>query len=278
MTTTTTTDAKKLTPVQLRKIARERFLRSRRAAAEYERQLGKLGSSIEALIKKYAPNGVLKKTEPLRRALNAYSETIRPWAESVTAKMHNEVAQRDETAWFESARAMGRTLRGQLEKAPVGSALRDMLSEQVGFITSLPREAAKRVHRLTIRGLASGQRPETIAKEILKTGAASVRRARLIARTEVARTSATLVEVRARHIGSEGYIWRTANDSDVRPALGTPDFAILNTLAKGSHRKLEGTFHRWDSPPIAAPNGERSHPGCIFNCRCWAEPVLPDKI
>jgi uncharacterized protein with gpF-like domain len=105
-----------------------------------------------------------------------------------------------------------------------------------------------------------------------------VSHARLIARTETARTASVLTEVRAKSVGSEGYIWRTSLDADVRPKIGTPNFAKLNTLAMGSHRKLEGTFHRWDDPPIASENGERAHPGQIYNCRCWPEPVLPDRI
>jgi SPP1 gp7 family putative phage head morphogenesis protein len=102
-------------------------------------------------------------------------------------------------------------------------------------------------------------------------------RAELIARTETGRAASALTQARAEYIGSPGYLWRNANDYKVRPEIGIKHFAKLNTLAKGSHRKLEGTFHRWDDPPIAGVNGERAHPGSIYNCRCWAEPVLPQR-
>lgn len=272
-----TIDAK-LTPQQLRKLARERFLRSRRAGTAFERQLVKLGKQIGKIVRQHVPGRVRPNWYSLYKALKEYAETIKPWAESIAAKMGFEVAQRDAQAWYQMSKEMGQHLRKEIASAPTGKVMRSLLSEQVDLITSLPKEAAERVHKLTLQGIVQGQRPETLAKEILKTGQVTVSRARLIARTETARTAALLTEARAKHVGSEGYIWRNSQDPVVRPAIGSPDFARLNTLAMGSHRKLEGTYHRWDDPPIVAPTGERAHPGCIWNCRCWAEPVLPDRI
>jgi hypothetical protein len=42
-----------------------------------------------------------------------------------------------------------------------------------------------------------------------------------------------------------------------------------------------GTLQRWDSLPIASEKGQkvvRAHPGRWVFCRCWPEPVLPDRI
>ena len=79
----------------------------------------------------------------------------------------------------------------------------------------------------------------------------------LIARTEVARTASGLTEARARHVGSDGYFWRTAKDADVRD----------------SHRQMEGKFVKWNEPPTLS-DGTVTHAGQIYNCRCYAEPVI----
>lgn len=80
----------------------------------------------------------------------------------------------------------------------------------------------------------------------------------VIARTEVARTSSVLTQARAEHAGSTGYIWRTARDGDVRP----------------SHKAMNGRFVRWGEPPTL--DNLRGHAGCLPNCRCYADPVIPD--
>lgn len=142
--------------------------------------------------------------------------------------------------------------------APTGDALKTLLGEQVNLITSLPTDAARRVHELTMKAIVEGTRPDLLASEILRTGDVTKARATLIARTETARTASVLTQVRAQAVGSTGYIWRTSRDARVRPW----------------HKKLEGQFVEWDNPPECDP-GHRAHAGQIFNCRCWAEPIIP---
>jgi SPP1 gp7 family putative phage head morphogenesis protein len=194
-----------------------------------------------------------------RDMLWSYSQTLRPWAEAVADKMVADVARRDELVWKRRSEQMGRELRKEIRTAPTGRAMRAMMNEAVELITSLPTGAAERVHRLTIKGISEGTRSDEIREKILETGLVTLGRAELIARTEVSRTASVLTEVRATHIGSEGYIWRTSRDGTVRPR----------------HRKLEGKFIRWDSPPVSGENGERAHAGQIYNCRCYPEVVLP---
>jgi SPP1 gp7 family putative phage head morphogenesis protein len=117
--------------------------------------------------------------------------------------------------------------------------------------------AYERVHKLTLEGLSNGTRAKAIAAEIMRSGDVSESRAMLIARTEVARTSTEFTRARAEQIGSTHFIWRTARDRDVRQ----------------SHAHLEGKTFRWDAPPECDP-GHHALPGCIWNCRCWAEPVF----
>lgn len=195
----------------------------------------------------------------VRTMLEKYAEALEPWARATVTRMLAEVNQRDARMWAEQAQAMGLALRKELHQAPTGLAMRRLMEEQVTLITSLPRDAAERVHDLVIKGLENSVRADEIAREIKRSGQVTESRANLIARTEVARSASTLTQARAEHIGSEGYIWRTSGDSDVRH----------------SHKQMEGKFVRWDSPPTLS-DGTTTHAGQIYNCRCYPEPVIPD--
>lgn len=170
-----------------------------------------------------------------------------------------EVEARDRAAWMRAAAEIGSGLRRELAVAPTGEVVKQRLADQVQLITSLPTEAAERVHTLATEAVGNGQRSSEIVAEIMRSGDVSKGRAETIARTEVSRTQVELSRARAMSIGSTHFIWRTAGDSGVRP----------------THRALNGQSFRWDDPPECDP-GYRALPGGIFNCRCYPEPVLPD--
>lgn len=79
-------------------------------------------------------------------------------------------------------------------------------------------------------------------------------RLRLIARDQTLKLNGRLHQHKQTSLGVTEYIWRTARDSKVRD----------------THRALEGTKQEWAHPP--GPG----HPGEDIQCRCVAEPVLPD--
>ncbi|WP_354676763.1 phage head morphogenesis protein [Cupriavidus plantarum] len=194
----------------------------------------------------------------IEQVLRAYAEALTPWATATAQTMLREVNRRDEAAWAEYTRELSRALRTEIRTAPTGAAMRALLAEQVTLIKSIPLDAAQRVHRLTLEGVENSTRASVISKEIQRSGAVAESRADLIARTEVARTASTLTQTRAEHVGSEGYIWRTSGDSDVRE----------------SHRDMNGKYVRWDSPPTL--DKMTGHAGQFPNCRCYPEPVIPE--
>lgn len=242
--------------------AKERFKRSRLAEKSFARSLKAVARQVGTIVEGLAPNGIVNDYPELNRALERYAALLRPWAEAISQSMVNEVAQRDEHAWNEASQEIGRALSQEVRKAPTGIAMLQLMREQVDLIQSLPLEASQRVHELVIEALSGGTRAKEIAEEVKKTGKVTRSRAMTIARTEVTRTATAMTEARAKFIGSEGYIWRTAGDNDVREI----------------HRKLNGKFFRWDDPPVAGEGGERAHAGAIYNCRCYPEPVIPDEV
>lgn len=197
----------------------------------------------------------------LRKALFDYSVLIAPWARSVAAYMLNDVARRDAKAWILASKDIGVSLRSEIAHAPTGAMLAELQAGQVDLITSIPRKAAEEVHEMAMGALQTGARSETLISRILELGASSKARARTIARTEVARAGSLLTQARAEYAGSEGYIWRTAKDANVRD----------------SHAEMEGKYVRWSTPPRLS-DGTTTHAGQIYNCRCWAQPLFPDYI
>lgn len=240
-----------------------RYTRARRAEQRYSAQLQSVARTIGSLIDGMAPGGVLKDNGLLQDTMSKYAQLLRPWARSAVGAMLTDVDRRDYNMWGELSNTIGSELKHELRYAPTGRTLREALARNVDLITSLPTDAAARVHKLTVEALVTGRRAEDIAKEIMRSGEVTKSRAKLIARTEVGRTAEELKKTRAQHVGSPGYIWRTVGDADVRE----------------SHAEMEGVFVAWGAnggQGAQLSDGTVCHAGTIYNCRCYAEPVLPD--
>jgi SPP1 gp7 family putative phage head morphogenesis protein len=250
---------------------REAFDRVRRAERHYTVQLRKVARAVGMIVAGF--QDVPDQAEAIRlitEALGLYSETIRPWSKAVAASMLVDVSRRDDTAWRAITASMGSAVRLELNSAPTGAVYHQKMAEQVKLITSIPLDAARRVHYLAAEALADSTRAKAISEEIYaRSGEVSKSKADLIARTEVGRSAAAFTQARAEHIDSPGYIWRTAGDNDVRNIDRNP---------VGSHRLLNGKFIPWDKPPVASTNGQRAHAGAIYNCRCYPEPIIPARF
>lgn len=228
-----------------------------RAERNYSFQLRQLASHVGQIINGFPP-GDPQALPTLRGMLDRYAEMIRPWAANAASKMLAEVDQSDISAWRQMTLSISESMRRELIEAPTGDVFRRLQADQVELIRSIPLDAAQRVHDLTVKSLEDGGRAKELIAEIMRSGEVSKNRAMLIARTEVSRASSNFTQARAEKVGSEGYVWRTSKDGDVR----------------SSHRAMSGALVRWDSPPTL--DGMTGHAGCLPNCRCWAEVQLPD--
>lgn len=232
--------------------------RARKAETNYRVQLRKIARHVGEIVNGFTAG----EAEAMRRMtfmLGNYAEMLNDWATSTAHKMLLNVNSRDEQTWLELSSEMSRHMRNEIRKAPTGRVMQELLADQVTLIKSIPLDAAKRVHELTIKGLEDSTRAGEISKMIQESGTVAKSRADLIARTEVSRTASVLTEARARHIGSTQYVWRTSGDSDVRE----------------SHRKMNGVVVDWDNPPTL--DGMTGHAGCTPNCRCYPEPIIADE-
>lgn len=262
-------DARRMPRVSKReqRFAVERYKKAQAVERSYAAQLRRVARHVGEIISGFAPKGIVKAPASLTKVLNAYSELLTPWAEAVSETMIARVSQKNVIAWEAHGAEMGRALRQEIRLTPVGREMRRLLDENVSLIKSLPTKAGARVHKLTVEALSqTSARADEIAKEIMRSGPVTESRAKLIARTEVARTASLLTQSRAQHVGSDTYVWRTVGDEDVRL----------------DHRKLEGKVIRWAAPPVAG-SGKGGvpvhyHAGQGPNCRCYPEPILPKVI
>ena len=235
----------------------------------YRRRLDLVARAIAQIVREYdASKDPLEAVKEVQQNLFAYEQTLQAWALEVAALMITRVARDDYETWKlayeESGREISKATRSVLESQETGSVFYDLQRRQVDLITSLPHDAAQKVHDWTIDGLDKGQRPEAIKSRIRAMLPDEIKnRAQLIARTETARARSNFTEARARALGSTHYIWHTVGDARVRPM----------------HAALNGTVQSWDDPPITDfDHGMpvKSHPGCVWNCRCFASPLLPN--
>lgn len=228
----------------------------------YSQQLRKIASYIDTLVKGFDVND--PRSYPLITAsLNEYANTLHHWAQNTAGRIMMDVALRDEKTWLIYAKDLSRGIRDEIRGTDIGAIYQQLLNEQVNLIKSLPLGAAQRVQDLATRSVIEGMRASEIAGLILATGEVTKSRANTIARTEISRAQTTFTQARAQNLKSEGYIWRTSEDADVRH----------------DHQELNGKFIPWDEPPIADKRtGARAHAGCIYNCRCYPEPVIPEDF
>ncbi|MDP9803239.1 SPP1 gp7 family putative phage head morphogenesis protein [Acinetobacter calcoaceticus] len=230
---------------------------ARKTEIRYSQQLRKIAGYVDTIVKGFDVND--PSTYPLMAAsLNDYANTLHHWAQNAAGRIITDVALRDEKTWLIYANDLSRGIREQIRNTDTGAVYQQLLNDQVRLIKSLPLDAAQRIHDLSTRSLIEGNRSSEIAGLIMATGRVTRSKANTIARTEVSRASCVFTQARAENLGSEGYIWRDSDDGDVRK----------------SHHEMSGKFVYWSKPPTL--DRLTGHAGCLPNCRCYPEPVIPD--
>lgn len=137
--------------------------------------------------------------------------------------------------------------------------------ENVALIKSIPRKLHQQVQAAVSEAWTSGATTADLTGVVAERFNVTDRRARLIARDQVGKLNAKVVEERHKELGIVAYTWSTSRDERVR---GNPGGLYPN--ADPSHWAREGKRFRYDDPP------EGGHPGEPIQCRCEAIPVIPE--
>lgn len=219
---------------------------------------------------------------------------LNPIVDRLVAIMHNDGPLEDAEAIFDRMRARLEQSWGDQELADIARELgtdvvsyaTDQLRAQLGdalgespFLAVTPGMdlAAKGFVKDNVRLIQSISEKyfgdiETLVNDAVRSGSStadlaaalyddidgrfdvSESRADLIARDQISKLNGDIAQAQQTDLGIIQYIWRTSLDERVRE----------------SHAILEGETFDWDDPP------EVGHPGEDFQCRCTAEPIIPD--
>ncbi|MBR6705636.1 MAG: minor capsid protein [Clostridia bacterium] len=247
----------------------------RRAENRYRNLINRIFRELDLAIRQ-APT-----VEAVQQAISKFivSPRFDSMCRQAASQMVTMLAVGQKASWREAAAASSqgrriyKALQQELRSTAIGPAVQSVIQQNAALIKTVPRTMARKFTALAEKRRFEGVRPEDITKEI-RAAAQNLREfeARRIARTESAKASTALIKARSENLGLDFYTWLSVGDERVR----------------SSHRNMNGILCRWSDPPNpeALFPGDDSHnsggcydPGCIYNCRCRARPVLaPEDI
>lgn len=209
-----------------------------------------------------------KYNEQMRNFQN--SEPFNSFVYSAVRRMVTPIAVQNMRTWRKAAKkATKNPYLYRLLMREINNGLKNdidiQIEENANLIKTLPTDVAKKVTKDIEEMALKGMRASEIAKVIREqTDKHSRASAKLIARTEVSKTTTALTKARCDNLDLHWYVWRTAEDGD---------------RVRKSHRIMEGVLVNWNEPPSPeALAGEKSvgnyHAGNIWNCRCYPEPLI----
>lgn len=234
------------------------------AETQFARALRKVGRHSGHLVEMHVDGHTIKDPAELKAALEAYSRKLGPWANKQAAKMVEKVSRVNRKQMRKQSQEMSKHLALSDADGQVAQHANTLMQESVGYIKSIPLDAALRAQNLAMEAQFGRKRADEVAEELARSGEVSESKAMLIARTEVARANASINQARAEAVGSNQYRWRNSGDAAVRHS---------HKMYHG--KKLDGMIFDWDHPPTL-DDGTTGNPGTFPNCRCYAEPVFSD--
>ena len=125
------------------------------------------------------------------------------------------------------------------------------VSENTALIKSLPTRLHPEIEGIVRRGVMNGASVKDLTAQIKARYGVTDYRAKLIAQDQTLKLNADLTRYRLQSVGVKEYVWRSVQDSRVRP----------------EHADRNGETYSWK----AGAGGE--HPGQPVRCRCRAEAI-----
>ena len=176
-------------------------------------------------------------------------------AEMVNRILRREAGRHTEKWRTQVRQALGVDLEAVVRQEDIAEPLDVAVKRAAGLISGLSEETAAGVEKLTRRALGQGMPAIDLRKELTKQFGIADRRAKVIARDQLATLNSDLNRIRHQQAGITTYAWSTSHDERVRPL----------------HRAIDGRRYKY---------GERTDaegglpPGQPIMCRCVARAVV----
>lgn len=173
-------------------------------------------------------------------------------------------------------RAVGVDLSAMIQAEGIADYVDASVAQNVNLIKSVRDQYLAQVQSAVLEGMRAGDAPSSIAKRIQQESGVSRRRAKLIARDQVAKLNSDITEKRQSAAGVTHYRWVTSKDQRVS---GAPSGKYPNAKIKCYEiaRKDVGNgpgVYSWKEGASYA--GQTNlHPGrAHVGCRCTSTPVF----
>lgn len=152
-------------------------------------------------------------------------------------------------------RALGIDLNAVVRQEDLEAYLDNAAAKNTSLIKGLANDVVKRVAQSVINAVVNGTPVKALRKKLTEDFGFGDRRAKLIARNEIASLNSDLNRERQVQAGVTTYTWRTSADERVRPL----------------HQHLDGKVYEYGKP-TGAEDG--LPPGKPINCRCIAVGIV----
>ena len=144
--------------------------------------------------------------------------------------------------------------------------LRLWTEQNTAKIKAVPNNTMNLMRGIILNGYLEGKTNTTIGEEIRNTYKVERRRARFIARDQIAKLNSDITEAQQRDAGVQSFVWSSSADERVRDC----------------HNDFDGHRYDWDDLPDdyyytkagRVYTGHNYAPGKAPNCRCVALPVF----
>jgi SPP1 gp7 family putative phage head morphogenesis protein len=190
-------------------------------------------------------------------------------AENIAHKMITSVYNHNARTWKEAAArgTRGKEIYQAIQKqmqGSVGDKVYSLVDYNAYLITSTPLNISREITKYVLEQQQRGRRSEDISDDLAKR-LPGIKRSRvnLIARTETSKASSALTRAQSHDLGIQWFEWITSKDARVRKSHDNLDHVLMSYYDLPSPEALVGE-----------KNVGKYGPGDIYNCRCYAAPVI----
>lgn len=134
------------------------------------------------------------------------------------------------------------------------------IRENIGLVKSITGSGLDDLEKLVAAAAGGGTPTLDLRAQIQARFQVTYSKASFLARDQTAKLGSTIGRELKQRYGIKSYQWSTSGDARVRQ----------------EHAELDGQIFLYSAPPIADLQGNRGHPGMLWQCRCDDIAVMPD--